>query len=120
MALLARRGLRVLLVDRATFPSDTISTHPIHLPGLAALERWGWPAAEFEANKADHEAHYLKAFDRAPAFAERMRAATREARLVGASVPNFFRKPSGPGWALVGPPSSSRRRTSGAFSRRLD
>ena len=25
--LLARRGLQVLLVDRATFPSDTISTH---------------------------------------------------------------------------------------------
>jgi flavin-dependent dehydrogenase len=25
--LLARRGCRVLLVDRATFPSDTISTH---------------------------------------------------------------------------------------------
>jgi flavin-dependent dehydrogenase len=39
--LLARRGYRVLLVDRATFPSDTISTHLIHAPGMAALERWG-------------------------------------------------------------------------------
>ncbi|MER6996637.1 hypothetical protein [Streptomyces sp. NPDC000410] len=39
--LLARLGHRVLLVDRATFPSDTISTHLIHPPGLAALERWG-------------------------------------------------------------------------------
>jgi flavin-dependent dehydrogenase len=39
--LLARRGYRVLLVDRATFPSDTISTHLIHPPGIAALERWG-------------------------------------------------------------------------------
>ena len=38
--LLARRGLRVLLVDRATFPSDTISTHLIHPPGVAALRRW--------------------------------------------------------------------------------
>ena len=38
--LLARRGLRVLLVDRATFPSDTISTHLIHPPGVAALKRW--------------------------------------------------------------------------------
>ena len=263
--LLARKGLRVLLVDRATFPSDTISTHLIHPPGLAALERWGlldrwlatgcppihtyafdmgpftiagkpgppeapvsygprrtvldkllvdaaseagvevreaftvddvlsedgrvvgirgharggssvterasvvvgadglhsivaratgpdeynakppleasyysywsglpmngrfeafdrgdrawaawpthddltlvivgWPAAQFEANKADFEGHYLNAFDRAPAFAERIRGARREARLVGASVPNFFRKPFGPGWALVG------------------
>jgi 2-polyprenyl-6-methoxyphenol hydroxylase-like FAD-dependent oxidoreductase len=39
--LLARRGYRVLLVDRATFPSDTISTHMIHPPGVAALKRWG-------------------------------------------------------------------------------
>jgi 2-polyprenyl-6-methoxyphenol hydroxylase-like FAD-dependent oxidoreductase len=39
--LLAREGHRVLLVDRATFPSDTISTHQVHPPGVAALERWG-------------------------------------------------------------------------------
>jgi len=39
--LLARRGYRVLLVDHATFPSDTLSTHVIHAPGVAALRRWG-------------------------------------------------------------------------------
>ena len=39
--LLARRGYRVLIVDKATFPSDTMSTHIIHPPGVAALERWG-------------------------------------------------------------------------------
>jgi len=39
--LLARRGHRVLLVDRAAFPSDTMSTHLIHPPGVAALARWG-------------------------------------------------------------------------------
>jgi 2-polyprenyl-6-methoxyphenol hydroxylase-like FAD-dependent oxidoreductase len=39
--LLARRGYRVLLVDRATFPSDTISTHWVWPPGLACLKRWG-------------------------------------------------------------------------------
>ncbi len=39
--LLARKGYRVLLVDRATFPSDTVSTHFIHAPGMAALDRWG-------------------------------------------------------------------------------
>jgi 2-polyprenyl-6-methoxyphenol hydroxylase-like FAD-dependent oxidoreductase len=38
--LLARRGHRTLLVDRATFPSDTVSTHVIHPPGAAALQRW--------------------------------------------------------------------------------
>jgi 2-polyprenyl-6-methoxyphenol hydroxylase-like FAD-dependent oxidoreductase len=39
--LLARRGYRVLLVDRAGFPSDTLSTHYVHQPGAARLERWG-------------------------------------------------------------------------------
>jgi flavin-dependent dehydrogenase len=39
--LLARRGYRVLLVDRATFPSDTMSTHLIHAPGMDLLQRWG-------------------------------------------------------------------------------
>jgi flavin-dependent dehydrogenase len=39
--LLARRGYRVLLVDRATFPSDTMSTHYIHHHGVSRLERWG-------------------------------------------------------------------------------
>jgi 2-polyprenyl-6-methoxyphenol hydroxylase-like FAD-dependent oxidoreductase len=38
---LARKGHRVLLVDRASFPSDTVSTHFVHPPGVAALERWG-------------------------------------------------------------------------------
>ena len=39
--LLARQGYRVLVVDRATFPSDTVSTHWIWQLGLACLDRWG-------------------------------------------------------------------------------
>ena len=39
--LLAGKGYDVLLVDRASFPSDTVSTHVIHPPGLTALRRWG-------------------------------------------------------------------------------
>jgi 2-polyprenyl-6-methoxyphenol hydroxylase-like FAD-dependent oxidoreductase len=39
--LLAGKGYNVLLVDRASFPSDTVSTHVIHPPGLTALRRWG-------------------------------------------------------------------------------
>src|SRR5437867_1572789 len=38
---LARQGHKVLLVDKATFPSDTISTHLVHIPGVAAMQRWG-------------------------------------------------------------------------------
>src|SRR5919108_3979624 len=39
--LLARKGYKVLMVDRARFPSDTISTHILHPPGVASLRRWG-------------------------------------------------------------------------------
>src|SRR5262245_62907434 len=40
-ALLAKAGHRVLLVDRSTFPSDTVSTLVIHATGVSALDRWG-------------------------------------------------------------------------------
>ncbi|MGH8986144.1 MAG: NAD(P)/FAD-dependent oxidoreductase, partial [Acidimicrobiia bacterium] len=62
----------------------------------------GWPFAEFEANKADVEGNYMKMFEMAPEFADRIHAAKREARFAGTAVPNYFRKPFGPGWALVG------------------
>jgi 2-polyprenyl-6-methoxyphenol hydroxylase-like FAD-dependent oxidoreductase len=62
----------------------------------------GWPYSEFEANKNDVEGNYLEMFDLAPEFGDRIRAATREARFAGTAVPNFFRRPFGPGWALVG------------------
>jgi 2-polyprenyl-6-methoxyphenol hydroxylase-like FAD-dependent oxidoreductase len=39
--LLARMGYRVLVVDRARFPSDTLSTHVVQPKGVAALARWG-------------------------------------------------------------------------------
>jgi 2-polyprenyl-6-methoxyphenol hydroxylase-like FAD-dependent oxidoreductase len=39
--LLAQKGYKVLLVDRSTFPSDTISTHCIWPPGASRLKRWG-------------------------------------------------------------------------------
>jgi 2-polyprenyl-6-methoxyphenol hydroxylase-like FAD-dependent oxidoreductase len=62
----------------------------------------GWPFPEFDANKKDVEGNFLKLFDQAPEFGERVRAARREAPIAGAFVSGFFRKPYGPGWALVG------------------
>jgi flavin-dependent dehydrogenase len=39
--LLARKGYRVLLLDRAKFPSNMpMSTHLVHQPGIARLKRW--------------------------------------------------------------------------------
>lgn len=63
----------------------------------------GFPVEEFKANiKTDIEGNFTKAIGLAPAFAERVRSATRETRFSGAVTPNFFLKPFGPGWALVG------------------
>jgi flavin-dependent dehydrogenase len=39
--LLAQKGYSVLLTDKSFFPSDTISTHHVHQPGVARLKRWG-------------------------------------------------------------------------------
>jgi 2-polyprenyl-6-methoxyphenol hydroxylase-like FAD-dependent oxidoreductase len=62
----------------------------------------GWPCAESSAYRADAETNYLKTLELSPDMADRVRGATREERFAGGGVPNFFRKPFGPGWALVG------------------
>ena len=62
----------------------------------------GWPISELKARRKDYESHLLASLQLVPEFADRFAAAKREARFVGMSVPNFLRKPFGPGWALVG------------------
>ncbi len=62
----------------------------------------GWQYKEFEAKKSDIEGNFHKVIDLAPSFAARMRSARREERFAGMPVPNYFRKPFGAGWALVG------------------
>jgi 2-polyprenyl-6-methoxyphenol hydroxylase-like FAD-dependent oxidoreductase len=62
-----------------------------------------WPRSEFHQIRGDIEGAFLRTVDLAPQFAERLRQGKREARFVGTGdLPNFFRKPYGPGWALVG------------------
>src|SRR6266851_3534837 len=39
--LLARKGYRVLLVDRARFPSDVVNGYYLQQHGAARLKRWG-------------------------------------------------------------------------------
>src|ERR1043165_8823794 len=39
--LLARSGLRVLLVDRGRYGTDTLSTHALMRGGVLLLNRWG-------------------------------------------------------------------------------
>jgi 2-polyprenyl-6-methoxyphenol hydroxylase-like FAD-dependent oxidoreductase len=81
-------------------PSRSFAAWPTN-DGLT-LVVGGWPMAEFEANKKDVEGNWMKMIAMHPAFAERLRAARREERFSGTNVANYFRKPYGPGWALVG------------------
>jgi flavin-dependent dehydrogenase len=62
-----------------------------------------WPRAELDRVRADIEGQFMAALDAVPALAERVRGGRREERLREATdLPNFLRKPHGPGWALVG------------------
>ena len=63
----------------------------------------GLPIEEFHSFRTDIESNYMSVIDELPGLAERVRAGRREERFVGTvDVPNFFRKPYGDGWALVG------------------
>lgn len=62
-----------------------------------------WPKDEFHVVRADIEGHYVKTLELVPGLAERIRSGKRAGRFIGTTdLPNFFRKPYGPGWALVG------------------
>lgn len=63
---------------------------------------FGWPVTQMQRLKSDPEAGFLSTLDLAPEFAERVRTATRVGPFLGGGVWNYFRKPFGPGWALVG------------------
>jgi len=62
----------------------------------------GWAIADYEEKKKDYAANYRKTLEAVPAFAERLRAAKQEERFRGGFTPNFFRKPYGAGWTLIG------------------
>ena len=63
----------------------------------------GMPHSEFHTFRSDIESNYMKTVDLVPGLAERVRAGRREERFYGTGdLSNFFRRPCGPGWALVG------------------
>jgi flavin-dependent dehydrogenase len=63
----------------------------------------GRARAEFPTYRTNIEQTFFWILEAAPAFATKVRAGKREERWMGtADLPNFFRKPYGPGWALVG------------------
>jgi flavin-dependent dehydrogenase len=61
------------------------------------------PIDELPAFRGDAEPAYLASLDRCGDLGERVRAGRREERLrTTPDLPNTFRAPHGPGWALVG------------------
>jgi flavin-dependent dehydrogenase len=63
----------------------------------------GGPRERFPAYRKDIENGFFAILEASPKFAAKVRAGKRDERWMGtADVPNFFRKPWGPGWALVG------------------
>jgi flavin-dependent dehydrogenase len=71
--------------------------------GGQVLTALNWPGSEFHKVRADVERHFTEALELAPSLAQRIRTATRTDRFRGTSrLPNFYRRPYGDGWALVG------------------
>jgi 2-polyprenyl-6-methoxyphenol hydroxylase-like FAD-dependent oxidoreductase len=90
------RGLELYLRDRRlliVFPADA---------GLLAVFA-AWPASMLPQVRSDIPRYFMEAVHAVPELAERVRAGRQEDRFYGASdLPNFLRRPYGPGWALVG------------------
>jgi flavin-dependent dehydrogenase len=62
-----------------------------------------WPIEEFHAVRSDIEGRFMAALGCVPGLTERVRSGRRAERFYGtADLPNFFRRPYGSGWALVG------------------
>lgn len=62
-----------------------------------------WPAHRFDDIRTDIEGHVRKVHESTPSVADRLHGARRESKWFGtAGVANYFRKPYGAGWALVG------------------
>jgi flavin-dependent dehydrogenase len=92
-------------------PSDGLEVHALQNRVVFAFptnDSWfavfiAWPSAELDRVRADIEGQFMAALDGIPDLAERVRSGQREERFRGATdLPNFLRKPYGPGWALVG------------------
>jgi flavin-dependent dehydrogenase len=94
-------GLRWDAIDLSIRDSHYVGGFPTN-DGLTCIFA-GWRNDEFSVYRAAVEANYLSTLDAVPGLTERLRNGKREHRFMGtADLPNFFRKPYGPGWALVG------------------
>jgi len=81
--------------------SQAVGCFPTH-DGLTLIAVM-WPSSRFDAIRRDVQKHVTKVLESTPTVADRLQGAKREEKWIGtAGVPNYFRQPFGPGWALVG------------------
>jgi hypothetical protein len=57
--LLARLGHEVVVLDQASFPSDTVSTHSIARSGVVQLRRWGLLDEVLDSGQVDTHGYPL-------------------------------------------------------------
>jgi flavin-dependent dehydrogenase len=82
-------------------PGRLVFVFPTH--DQLALVAVAWPHDEFRQFRSDIAGNYRATLGQMTALADRLPAAQQAERFVGmADVPNFFRRPYGSGWALVG------------------
>jgi flavin-dependent dehydrogenase len=68
-----------------------------------ALVGVAFPARELPAVRSDIEGNYMRSIaEHTPDLAEQLSHGRRESRFVGGAIPGYYRRPYGPGWALVG------------------
>jgi flavin-dependent dehydrogenase len=93
-----------LSLDESTLyvrPYRVVTANPTN-DGLTVVAV-SWPLDEYHRARSDIAGAFHRTVEEvAPELADRLRAGRREERWVGAAVPSFFRRPYGPGWALVG------------------
>jgi flavin-dependent dehydrogenase len=85
------------------YPRDYRAIYGWNTNDGLALVGVNWALKQFSRLPAAIEESFFAVVDQAaPSLAARLRAGRREERWSGGSIPGFFRKPYGSGWALVG------------------
>jgi 2-polyprenyl-6-methoxyphenol hydroxylase-like FAD-dependent oxidoreductase len=94
-------GIELEDIEQYILPESGAALFPTH-DGLALIIT-GWKSPQFHEVRADIEGNVRKVHAKIPGMLDRMDAGRREECWYGtAGVPNYFRKPYGEGWALVG------------------
>ena len=87
----------------ALYPRDGHTVYAVPTHDDLTLVGVNWRIDTWRRVRGDSAGEHLRAVaGAAPALAQALAAGRREERWVGAATPGFFRRPYGPGWALVG------------------